>query len=450
MKKLFALILALLMFCSCAVQEEQGIDDPIDNPQSETEVPEKDISELSDEEFIAAAKEMGYSDEQLGTIFALMEEGLTKKHVLRPLEMSALVPAAEKTDDGKYFLGMFFFDPEVYADYGGPIGFAYIRKDGVMEIIPEIPGQFSDYGIIDNEHYVFGGGNEVRFYEFENPKEPSAVWKVPEQENTEFGYWGLDLAVQKNVGKAFVCYVDMPDDFDKVYENQTPDLSATYQIAVLDSEGNLIRNINTGINLMVEFGGLPDCVRPEIITASETDVLFKINNLHYTANYSTEGSTAKQYIFSESDVVMYSNIDFTGDFAKSAVKAVTDYISENYSENKDTASFDIRIAEIDENATYKEINLTGGSVKGRHDTDDILNGFVVIRTITDINYADGTTKEEVFKYYLLFDPENKYDRGQIIANSGWRFIDGSKEMFDAPEFDDNRFYRYFEEGKILK
>ena len=52
------------------------------------------------------------------------------------------------------------------------------------------------------------------------------------------------------------------------------------------------------------------------------------------------------------------------------------------------------------------------------------------------------------KYFVLFDPENKYDRGRMIADSGWKVIDGSKEMFDAPAFDDNRFYRYFEEGKI--
>ena len=145
---------------------------------------------------------------------------------------------------------------------------------------------------------------------------------------------------------------------------------------------------------------------------------------------------------------MYSNIDFWSDFADSAVKAVEDYITENLSDDEDILNFDIRRAEVDENATNTEINLIGGGVKELYDPADTLNSFLVIRTITDIEYADGTSKEKEYKYFLLYDPENKYDRGRMIGESGWKLIDGSKEMFDAPAFDDNRFYSYFEEGKI--
>ena len=87
-------------------------------------------------------------------------------------------------------------------------------------------------------------------------------------------------------------------------------------------------------------------------------------------------------------------------------------------------------------------------LKGRYDPEDYLNGFLVVRTITDTEFSDGSTKEKQLKYNVLYDPENKYEGGKPLGESGWKIIGTSKESFDIPPFDDDRFYLYFEEGEI--
>ena len=108
---------------------------------------------------------------------------------------------------------------------------------------------------------------------------------------------------------------------------------------------------------------MSDVVHPDIVATTKNKVLFKVKNVHYVFDYGKDDPIAEQYIFTEAAVVQYSNIDFDSEFAKGAVDAVKDYIMENQPEDEKIENFDIRRAEIDEDATSVGINLTGGILK---------------------------------------------------------------------------------------
>lgn len=441
LKKVIALLLALLMFCSCNMQEE---------PQNEDEpmISESDDDEITEEEYSAAVKELGYTEQQLSYAEGLLDYGLSPLAIMEPLKYSKAFGKTTWPEDAAYSLGSFYFDPELYGDYSGPIGFAYIRINKKIKIIPEHLANRVDWGVVDSKKFYFGDAWGIRIYDIEDISAPKTIWDFPREKllNVE---WGpiLASASSKQNGEIIIIWVNRPEDYDEALRGKNPD-NMHYMVTVIDSDGTVKKEFDTEITARRYTYGMSDVVYPEIKAVYGSKVLFKVNNVHYVFDYSEEKPDVKQYVFTEDDVVMYSNIDFWSDFAESAVTAAEDYIAENLSGDESILSFDIRRAEVDENATNTEINLIGGGVKELYDPADTLNSFLVIRTITDIEYADGTSKEKEYKYFLLYDPENKYDRGRMIGESGWKLIDGSKEMFDAPAFDDNRFYSYFEEGKI--
>ncbi|MBR3936260.1 MAG: hypothetical protein IKJ57_06900, partial [Oscillospiraceae bacterium] len=118
MKRFLVMIFAVLITLS-------GCSDPEETPEN-PKTPEFSDAQIEPEyDFETLAKEMGYTDEQLSyNISVCLEEGLSEKAVLNPLEHAKEFGETYSTSNGKHTLGTFFFDPERFADYGGPIGFA--------------------------------------------------------------------------------------------------------------------------------------------------------------------------------------------------------------------------------------------------------------------------------------------------------------------------------------
>ena len=300
MKKLLALILTLLMLCSCAAKEEPVVEEPQSEEKIEGQTEpsvqkryyriysEEELSAMTEEEYKSAARTMGYTDEQLDYIEPFFEEGLTRAHVLMPLEMSKENSLKTSVAETEKVLGFFFFDPEVFADYEGPLGFAYKIYRDSFRIVPEILSSSVDYGIIGTFDYVFADSEGVRFYDFTQLFGPRITWKIPEQEEEhKYGYRQLGTSINENACSVVVFYADIPDDFDVIYEGKEPDLSSTYQISILYPNGNEIK-FDTGINLMVKFEGLPDCVRPDYIRDDGSTVLFSLGGKNYIFDYQNE------------------------------------------------------------------------------------------------------------------------------------------------------------------
>lgn len=447
---LFLFVLIAAVLCSCSKSEI-----PLENkPDTEEK------TEYTEEDYDAVVKELGYTEEQLARIENFFQYGLSPLAVMEPYKYVSALEGTVWPEGMEYSLKSFYFDQELYADHYGPLGFVYLNKDKKIRIIPEIPGNFTRWDAINSEYFYFGDCDEIRIYNTNDISEPSSSWSVAEKklDNTE---WSpiLTSASSKNSGEVIVIWVNRPADFDAPLRGENLD-KTNYMITVLDTDGNAIGEYDTGLKIKIYTYGLSDVVVPEIVATAENKVLFKVHNVHYVFDYKTENPIAEQYIFTEDDVVQYSNIDFESEFAESAITAVKEYITENYSANDEIESFDIKRAEVDEHATNAEINLIGGTLVGRYDSEDYLNGFLVIRTRTDVYYVDkesyDSSDEDAgfdgireYKYYILYDPENKYDNGRALGESGWKIIDGSKAMFDTPKFDDERFYIYFSEGKIM-
>lgn len=461
MKKIrmfFFFVLIAAVLCSCDISEIPPENEPV-SENSESEVSSEEKSEYTEEDYDAVVKELGYTEEQLSRIENFFQYGLSPLAVMEPYKYVSALEGTVWPEGMEYSLKSFYFDPEVYADHHGPLGFIYLYKDKKISIIPEIPGSFTKWDVIDSEYFYFGDSGEIRIYNINDISEPCASWSIPE-EKLDNKDWSpiLTSASSESNGEVIVIWVNRPADFDAPLRGENLD-KTNYMITILDTDGNVIGEYDTGLKIKIYSYGLSDVVVPEIVATAENKVLFKVHNVHYVFDYKAEAPAAEQYIFTEEDVVQYSNVDFESDFAESAIKAVEDYITENYSANDKIESFSIQRAEVDEHATNSEINLIGGTLVGRYDSEDYLNGFLVIRTRTDVYYVDkesyDSSDEDAgfdgireYKYYILYDPENKYDNGRMLGESGWKIIDGSNSMFDTPEFDDERFYIAFEEGKI--
>ena len=454
MKKLIAILLALILVlsaCSNAKPAEKPDNSLPEESNSEVESSESEGEELSEEDYEKAVKELGYTEERLSYFEGLPEEGLSPLAIMDPLKYCKAFGETTWPYGLAYSIGSFYFDPEIYVDHGGPIGCVYIRnnlKDKKIEIVPENVHNFANWGVLDSRNFYFGDMDGIRIYNIDDVSKPYAVWNVPEEQllNKE---WKpiITSAASKDNGEVAVVWVNRPEDYDAPFRGKNLD-KTYYMITVVDTEGNVVGEYSTGIKIKLNQGGMSDVVHPDIVATTKNKVLFKVKNVHYVFDYGKDDPVAEQYIFTEEDVVQYSNIDFDSEFAESAVNAVKDYIMENRPEDKEIEGFDIRRAEIDEDATSVEINLNGGILKGRYDPEDYLNKFFVVRTITDTEFSDGSTKEKELKYHVLYDPENKYECGTTLGDSGWKIIGTSKESFEIPPFDDDRFYLYFEEGKI--
>ncbi|MBE6881779.1 MAG: hypothetical protein E7489_02085 [Ruminococcaceae bacterium] len=214
---------------------------------------EDNLFDMSDEDFITAAKKLGYSDEQLERLAPFIGNLLTKGKILNPTENISSYMCEETTADGKYYFCIFAFDPFEVKDELGAIYIPYIKNLETEEIriIPEnIDENYLNiykppFGILDNEYFVFGTGG-TRIYEFKNPSEPKISWSA------------LEIMTPKNKGyipdivsypipereEIIAFWVDRSADFDN---NSTKDGLTHYFITILDKQCKIKETFDTGI-----------------------------------------------------------------------------------------------------------------------------------------------------------------------------------------------------------
>lgn len=282
MKKFLVMIFAVLAIFS-------GCSNPEEAPEH-TKTPEASDAQIEQEyDFETLAKKMGYTEEQLSyNISVCLEEGLSEKAVLNPLEHAKEFGKTYTTSDGKYTLGTFFFDPERFADYGGPIGFAYVSTEDSLKILPENIYHLYSYGMVDDEYFAFENYDGINFYRFDDTSKPAYTW-YPKGHNPEEEYdeWILEFSAVPERKAAAVFTIDMPEDFGNIYNHQSCDTSSTYLLYLIGSEG-FEKTIDTGINFMFEYQGLPDVVRPQILFYDEEKIRFKIHTDYYEYYFETE------------------------------------------------------------------------------------------------------------------------------------------------------------------
>ena len=290
-KFLSVLMVLILVFSACSSNSEAL--EPVVSEIKNSSVKkcfyriysEEEIAAMTDEEYRIAARTMGYTTKQLDYIGGFLNEGmLTRAHILMPLEMNEEIHTRSSYNDERV-LGTFYFDSELLGSYDGTVGFAYTIYMDRFRIIPEILNDSLDYGIFGTWDYVFVDSDGVRFYSVDQFSGPYLNWKIPKQEGEhKYGYTQLGVSISENFERVVIFYADIPDDFDVIYEGREPDLNSTYQICILNSAGYEI-NFDTGINLMVEFEGIPDCVRPDYIRCDGSTVLFSLGEKNYIYDY---------------------------------------------------------------------------------------------------------------------------------------------------------------------
>ena len=295
MKKFIFVLMALVLILTACSSHSETQEPVINEPENSSVkkcyyhiYSEEEIAAMTDEEYRIAARTMGYTTKQLDYIDGFSNEGLlTRAHILMPLEMNEEIHTRNSVNNERVF-GTFYFDSELLGGYDGTVGFAYVIFRDRFRIIPEILNDSLDYGIFGTWDYVFADSDGVRFYSVDQISGPYLNWKMPKQEGEhKNGYLQLSVSISEISGNVIIFHADIPDDFDVIYEGIEPNLSSTYQICILNSAGYEI-NFDTGINLMVEFEGLPDCVRPDYIRDDGKTVLFSLGGKNYIYDYWNE------------------------------------------------------------------------------------------------------------------------------------------------------------------
>ncbi|MBR5872705.1 MAG: hypothetical protein IKZ06_03575, partial [Oscillospiraceae bacterium] len=217
-------------------------------------------------DYDTAVKELGYTEEQLAYIEGFIEEGLSPLAIVDPIKYSKAFGKTTWPEDKSYSLGSFYFDPELFEDYGGPIGFIYIRKDGKIKIVPETADSFAftNWDIVDSKTFYYGGNSQIRIYNIDDLSAPAVTWSVPEEKLLNKD-WSpiLTSASSKQNSEIFVIWVNRPEDYDTVFRGKNID-KTNYMITILDSEGKVIGEYDTGIKIRLYTSGMSDVVYPEI------------------------------------------------------------------------------------------------------------------------------------------------------------------------------------------
>lgn len=281
MKKFLILLIIILILSACSTSGEM---------QELPEIPGiSDTQSESEYDYESLARTMGYTDEHLFMLEACINEGLPEKAVLNPLKYSKSFGESYTTSDGKYTLGTFFFDPDVYADYGGPIGFAYVSTGDSIKIVPETLYHLHSYGTVDDSTFAFQSSDGIRFYRFDDFSKPAQVWN-PKTDNSEFGLTIIS-AYTLPEHKLFAAFIaDLPDYYSGTYNGIRTYPDITYKLCLLDSDAN-VTETDTGICLMTEAQGMPDVVRPKFLFSDSGKIRFKINSEYYEYHFETNEVT---------------------------------------------------------------------------------------------------------------------------------------------------------------
>ena len=270
MKKLFALIFALLLLCSCGAEEEIP---KIDETQKNTEA-SGTASETEEEKYYRMAKEKQIPENFAKEVFS---EDLFAEYITNPEGFFEF--SKESTEDGRYNLWNCYYAATEDA-LGQAIYYSENTKTGEISILPEIHNDWSYAGILDNENvfvfYPYIGGaceeSSVRFYKFSDTSEPYAVWEPLEGE-FEHDYISF-YALCKIYGKNMLCafWAKVPGGANEM-DPPEPE-GCTYTLSVIDENGKTAAEYDTGIAVTEgRYGGFE---HGKISSVSEDEIQIEI------------------------------------------------------------------------------------------------------------------------------------------------------------------------------
>lgn len=291
MKKLFALILTLLMLCSCGVQEEVKIEET----QSTPELAEI-VQETEQEKYYRMAKEKHIPENFAKEVFSvdLFAEFITSPEGF--FEFSK-----ESAEDGKHNLWNCYY-AATEDTRGQAIFYSENIETGEISFLPEIHNDYSYAGILDNENifvfYPYVGGaceeSSVRFYKFSDTSEPYAVWEPldGEFEHDYISFYALCKIHEKNMLCAF--WAKVPGGANDM--DPPEPTGCTYTLSLINSNGKTVIEYDTEIGVMANrYGGFE---HGKLSPVSENEIQIEIFDGREKIVYIFDISTGKIKSFS--------------------------------------------------------------------------------------------------------------------------------------------------------
>ncbi len=271
MKKLLVLILALLLLCSCGVQEEPIIEEPQSEPETIIAV-----QETEEEKYYRMAKEKHIPEHFAKEFFAL---GLFTDYIMSPDGFFDF--SKETTEDGKYNLWYCYYALSEDSR-GQAIIYLEDTETGKISSLPELHNDYSSAGILNNESafvfYPYVGGaceeSSVRFYKLSEPSEPYAVWEPldGEFERDYISFYALCKVFEKDMLCAF--WAKVPGGAN---DHDPPDFEGcTYTLSLIDANGKTVVEYDTKIEVeLSRYGGFE---HGSLFSVSENKIHIKIFN----------------------------------------------------------------------------------------------------------------------------------------------------------------------------
>lgn len=250
--------------------------------------------ELSDEEFVAYAKEIwGYTDEQLELCF---EANVPKTRILRPFAGEYFSSYVDSTVDGKYSLGLFGYGA-AYRLKGEQVweeDLLYIpyltdtEIGGKTYFIPEVEFKEEDYnfGFIDNERFFFLTEDSLKIYSAE-PLEVIHEVNLKKDEKTVV-FSAFSVKENERI------YVFKAEDYEFFNDSfgDPDDYSKYYKIDVFEKDGSFVKTIETGVPIKSYYKGKNGLASPKQYggtTAGKENILyFDIYYESFCFDYLTE------------------------------------------------------------------------------------------------------------------------------------------------------------------
>lgn len=209
-------------------------------------------STSASQSFLEQAYSMGYNDEMLQHLKSL---DFSDEMIINVEDLHSDEIETQITSDGRYSLNGFWTSYNLLA-------YMYIKNMTTQEItvLPYLKNPFNSFKILDNQSMyaciVRITGDDtlpgIRFYHLEQASNPFVTWYLPEAA-PNYQAELLEAIPLPDCQRIVAFWYQRPTDNNVEIAN----LQLTYQIAILDFEGNEVNLIDSDIELVTSdrYGG---------------------------------------------------------------------------------------------------------------------------------------------------------------------------------------------------
>jgi len=126
-----------------------------------------------------------------------------------------------------------------------------------------------------------------------------------------------------------------------------------------------------------------------------------------------------------------------------ALRQVRKHLEAKLSSDEMIERFTIEDVEIDQNQMDLVINTYLNDPSYGYEAEDVRKRFLIVKTRSDVDFVSDTLSwnsletpmqngKYVWKFFVLFDPQGKYDRLGKLNGGDWEWIDSSFSTYDSP------------------